>query len=254
MTDCYIYVGGEPLISCMFVHKVMDGIQYSVFNQCDGIARCSMHLHRFFVFVYLSRKLKVPLFLFPSFFFSGPKTKQQSPPAPARRRPQSKSFVMCSVFLHDKSLWNPLSPFLNGSVIHYFITMTDELPPNADPMQNAPVPTEAPDAPQAQDVLMPSDQGTIQNDDGPPNTTLIGSAHIRPIFLGNLDINVTAEEISDMFTRPYSDMPPMSVERVDLKRGFAFVFMEDAKSEEEKQRVETYVDRISGMYVPPSPS
>jgi hypothetical protein len=207
-----------------------------------------------FCFCLSVEKVESPFVSLPLFFLLWAQNKTTIPAGGRRRRPQSKSFVMCSVFLHDKSLWNPLSPFLNGSVINYFITMTDEVPPNADPMQNAPVPTEAPDAPQAQDVLMPSDQGTIQNDDGPPNTTLIGSAHIRPIFLGNLDINVTAEEISDMFTRPYSDMPPMSVERVDLKRGFAFVFMEDAKSEEEKQRVETYVDRISGMYVPPSPS
>jgi arginine/serine-rich splicing factor 4/5/6 len=82
-----------------------------------------------------------------------------------------------------------------------------------------------------------------------PNN-LIGSAHIRPIFLGNLDINVTAEDVSDIFTRPYSDMPPMPVERVDLKRGFAFVFMDPAKSEEDKARVETYVERINGMEFP----
>ena len=82
------------------------------------------------------------------------------------------------------------------------------------------------------------------------SSNLIGSAHIRPIFLGNLDMNVTAEDISDLFTRPALNTPPMSVERVDLKRGFAFVFMNDAQSQSDKERVEDYVDGIQGMYVP----
>lgn len=132
--------------------------------------------------------------------------------------------------------------------------MSDELPAAA---LDAPMAIEAAKAPQPQDVLKPSEQvagaGADTNDEKLPlssaSTDLIGSAHIRPIFLGNLDINVTAEEISDLFTRPYLDMPPMRVERVDLKRGFAFVFLEDAKSEDEKQRVERYVDGIQGMYV-----
>lgn len=81
------------------------------------------------------------------------------------------------------------------------------------------------------------------------STDVIGSAHIRPIFLGNLDIRVTAEEISDIFTRPALDVPPMPVERVDLKRGFAFVFLKDAKTQEDKERVQRYIDGIQGLYV-----
>jgi len=133
--------------------------------------------------------------------------------------------------------------------------MSDELPAAT---LDAPMAIEAAKAPQPQDVLKPSEQvagaGADTNDEKLPlssaSTDLIGSAHIRPIFLGNLDINVTAEEISDLFTRPYLDMPPMRVERVDLKRGFAFVFLEDAKSEDEKHRVERYVDGIQGMDFP----
>ena len=82
------------------------------------------------------------------------------------------------------------------------------------------------------------------------SSNIIGSAHIRPIFLGNLDMNVTAEDISDLFTRPALNASPMSVERVDLKRGFAFVFMNDAQTQEDKDRIEQYVDGIQGMYVP----
>jgi hypothetical protein len=39
------------------------------------------------------------------------------------------------------------------------------------------------------------------------------------------------------------------VERVDLKRGFAFVFLKDAKTQEDKERVQRYIDGIQGLYV-----
>ena len=139
--------------------------------------------------------------------------------------------------------------------------MTDEIPPN-----DAHAPTHAHDAPildnpaQSGTLVQPPpqdmpDTGYGQqminpNGEAPRESNLIGSAHIRPIFLGNLDINVTAEEISDLFTRPAMNMPPFDVERVDLKRGFAFVFLADAKCEEDKDRIRRYVDGLQGMYVP----
>jgi len=50
--------------------------------------------------------------------------------------------------------------------------------------------------------------------------------------------------------RPVLDVGhAIAVERVDLKRGFGFVFLEDAKSEGDKERIERYVRDISGMYV-----
>mmetsp|Transcript_26527 Transcript_26527/g.39294 ORF Transcript_26527/g.39294 Transcript_26527/m.39294 type:complete len:200 (-) Transcript_26527:1269-1868(-) len=98
----------------------------------------------------------------------------------------------------------------------------------------------------AADKTRPSASGESES----VSSNLIGSAHIRPIFLGNLDMGVTAEDISDLFTRPALNLPPMSVERVDLKRGFAFVFMHDAQSQSDKERIEDYVDGIQGMYVP----
>lgn len=78
---------------------------------------------------------------------------------------------------------------------------------------------------------------------------VIGSAHIRPVFLGNLDLGVTTEEIADLFTHPAMDIPPMSIDRIDVKRGFAFVFLNDVKSEDEKERISRYVDGLNGMYV-----
>jgi hypothetical protein len=77
--------------------------------------------------------------------------------------------------------------------------------------------------------------------------TLQGSAHVRPVFLGNLEYGATADEIEDIFMRPALDMPPMAVERVDLKRGFCFVFLKDLHSDEERERVERYVEGINGM-------
>ena len=35
----------------------------------------------------------------------------------------------------------------------------------------------------------------------------------------------------------------------DIKRGYAFVFLRDPKTIEEKNRIETYVGDINGMYV-----
>lgn len=83
--------------------------------------------------------------------------------------------------------------------------------------------------------------------DDPPPPTLQGSAHLRPIFLGNLDYGVSTEEIEDIFLRPALDIPPVQVDRVDLKRGFCFVFLKDVQSDEEKERVESYVNSLNGM-------
>ena len=42
---------------------------------------------------------------------------------------------------------------------------------------------------------------------------------------------------------------PIPLDRVDMKRGYCFVFLKDASSAAEKERVENYVADISGMYV-----
>ena len=43
---------------------------------------------------------------------------------------------------------------------------------------------------------------------------------------------------------PYDPIP---VERVDLKRGYCFVFLQDVTSEEDKRRIESFVSIINGM-------
>jgi len=88
-----------------------------------------------------------------------------------------------------------------------------------------------------------------------PNPQGAGSIVVRPVFLGNLDFNVRTEDIEDMFWKPVLESGLLDggsgipVERVDLKRGFGFVFLNDAKTEGDKERIERYVREISGMYV-----
>lgn len=108
------------------------------------------------------------------------------------------------------------------------------------------------EAPQALDQAQAPDEQMNPMPDESLNGSrpVIGSAHIRPVFLGNLDIGVTTDEVADLFTRPAMDVPPFPVDRVDVKRGFAFVFLIDAKSEDDKENIERYVDRINGMEFP----
>ena len=45
------------------------------------------------------------------------------------------------------------------------------------------------------------------------------------------------------------DRRPFNLDRVDMKRGYCFVFMKDADTLAEKDRVEQFVADINGMYV-----
>jgi hypothetical protein len=83
---------------------------------------------------------------------------------------------------------------------------------------------------------------------------VIGSAAIRPVFLGNLHINYEAADVQAIFTRPFKapgspegTINPIPVDRVDLKRGYCFVFLKDASSQEEKEKVERFVSALNGM-------
>mmetsp|Transcript_14384 Transcript_14384/g.30546 ORF Transcript_14384/g.30546 Transcript_14384/m.30546 type:complete len:437 (+) Transcript_14384:228-1538(+) len=87
----------------------------------------------------------------------------------------------------------------------------------------------------------------------------IGSAAMRPIFLGNLKPNYEAEDIIAIFHKPLdllgSSEPdadafkPIPVDRLDQKRGYCFVFLKDAKTAADKDNAERYVAAISGMAV-----
>jgi len=85
------------------------------------------------------------------------------------------------------------------------------------------------------------------------NNQVIGSAALRPVFLGNLSNSYTSSDIMELFERPINppngNFKPVLVDRVDLKRGYCFVFLKDATSEDDKDNVERFVSDINGMEV-----
>eukprot|EP00535_Pseudo-nitzschia_heimii_P012142 CAMPEP_0197196626 /NCGR_PEP_ID=MMETSP1423-20130617/32455_1 /TAXON_ID=476441 /ORGANISM="Pseudo-nitzschia heimii, Strain UNC1101" /LENGTH=424 /DNA_ID=CAMNT_0042650437 /DNA_START=668 /DNA_END=1942 /DNA_ORIENTATION=+ len=85
---------------------------------------------------------------------------------------------------------------------------------------------------------------------------VLGSAAMRPIFLGNLKPNYQADDVKAIFEKPF-DPPgsepgsfnPITVDRLDQKRGYCFVFLKDAVAPADKDNAERYVAAISGMEV-----
>jgi hypothetical protein len=83
---------------------------------------------------------------------------------------------------------------------------------------------------------------------------VIGSAAIRPVFLGNLVTNYSAGMVQDLFDKPIpppnspeGTYTPVHVDRVDLKRGYCFVFLKDATCQADKDNAERFVTAINGM-------
>jgi len=81
-----------------------------------------------------------------------------------------------------------------------------------------------------------------------------GIPAIPSMFLGNLDYGTNVSDIRNIFERPLpgigDGMDPMEVEKVDLKRGFCFVYLkQNFKSLEERNAVYTYAERVNGMHV-----
>jgi len=73
---------------------------------------------------------------------------------------------------------------------------------------------------------------------------------IRSVFFGNVRPDCETEDIMGIFRRPIlPGYDPISVQRIDLKKGFCFVFFNDAKSPDEKERTERYVMELNGKYV-----
>jgi arginine/serine-rich splicing factor 4/5/6 len=64
--------------------------------------------------------------------------------------------------------------------------------------------------------------------------------------------NYSTAQVTAMFERPSNlnlrkDYGPIPVDRIDVKRGYCFVFLQDAKSQEDKTRIEEFVNEINGM-------
>ena len=62
---------------------------------------------------------------------------------------------------------------------------------------------------------------------------------------GNLDYGCTVTDVDAIFSPAAAPGCP-TVERIDLKRGFAFVFFNDAAGDSERDAVEALVSDING--------
>lgn len=84
---------------------------------------------------------------------------------------------------------------------------------------------------------------------------VVGSPAMRPVFMGNLLPEFDAELVKEIFTKPIvppgseQTFAPIPVDRVEVKRGFCFVFLKDAASHQAKEDTEAFVRAINGMYV-----
>ncbi|KAL3810170.1 hypothetical protein ACHAXA_007057 [Cyclostephanos tholiformis] len=91
-----------------------------------------------------------------------------------------------------------------------------------------------------------------------------GNLYLRPIFFGNLSHSCLATDVEKLFINP-PPLPgggggmddgagearsPFSLDRVDMKRGFCFVFLKDPPNVNEKRRCEDFVEEINGMNIP----
>jgi hypothetical protein len=83
---------------------------------------------------------------------------------------------------------------------------------------------------------------------------IAGSAALRPVFLGNLKMNYASDDVLAIFNTPLvppgtpaGTFQPLRVDRLDQKRGYCFVFLKDATSQEEKDNAERFVEVLSGM-------
>jgi len=101
---------------------------------------------------------------------------------------------------------------------------------------------------------IPMEINSNSNVDNKPNTNTSSSNSIeqRPVFIGNLSTMCNIKDIEDIFERPILNgvHGPIEIERIDLKRGFGFVFLKNARSLDERDAVEKYVGDLNGMEVP----
>jgi RNA recognition motif-containing protein len=101
--------------------------------------------------------------------------------------------------------------------------------------------------------IQPQDHNPSEN--GSASNYVVGSAALRPVFLGNLNHSYNSADVRELFERPINPpnsnflFLPVPVDRVDLKRGYCFVFLKDALSQEAKENAERFVSDINGMYV-----
>jgi len=122
--------------------------------------------------------------------------------------------------------------------------MDDPAPESKDPVK-------------AEDTAGSPVEGTAEMDTkGDSSENGVGSAAMRPIFLGNLKPNYQPDDVKAIFQTPIlppgkeeGAFQPIAVDRLDQKRGYCFVFLKDATTAADKDNAERFVAAISGMEV-----
>ena len=145
------------------------------------------------------------------------------------------------------------SPNFRVSFIRYesgkIAVMDDQDVPAQDPSSKSKDPTTA----EAGDDTN-AEASTEKDEKADGAEDVVGSAAMRPIFLGNLKPNYQADDVKAIFQNPLDppgsepgSFKPITVERLDQKRGYCFVFLKDAVTAADKDNAERYVAAISGM-------
>ena len=70
-----------------------------------------------------------------------------------------------------------------------------------------------------------------------------GGMAMPTVFFGNITLNCETSVVVDMFEK---QDPPILVERVDMKRGFCFVYLKDAIDQDDKERIQRFVQSANG--------
>jgi hypothetical protein len=86
---------------------------------------------------------------------------------------------------------------------------------------------------------------TVNHEEPPPvmNGNGTDEFHIRPVFLGNLHASYAPGDITRLFETKGS----LRVDRIDVKRGYCFVFLQSVASAAEQERIQTWVETLNGM-------
>ena len=120
----------------------------------------------------------------------------------------------------------------------------------SEPAVEAPPAEEEESLQQQETSAAPDDANTAEESKN--GDEVIGSSAMRPVFLGNLIPGYTAEQVTDIFERPVQpksekQYEPISVDRIDQKRGYCFIFLKDATTQADKERVESFISDLNGL-------
>lgn len=108
-----------------------------------------------------------------------------------------------------------------------------------------------------EEPLASAEESRFKHEDNGPNSQMVENGRqdsvtaMRPIFMGNLMPEYSVDDVSRIFEKPEElnlngETRSFPVDRVDVKRGFCFVFLKDGDSSMRKE-VESFLNLINGM-------